>query len=40
VSQILQTRGTSLIGPLDLVAYFSIVFAIGAAALVLYGGHP
>ena len=36
VSQILQARGTSLIGPLDLIAYFSVVFAIGAAALVLY----
>ena len=36
MSQILQARGTSLIGPLDLIAYFSVVFAIGAAALVLY----
>ena len=36
VSQILQARGTSLIGPLDLMAYFSVVFAIGAAAIVLY----
>lgn len=36
VSQVLQARGTNLIGPLDLLAYFSSVFAIGAAALVLY----
>jgi len=36
VSQILLARGTNLIGPLDLLAYFSPVFAIGAAAVVLY----
>jgi hypothetical protein len=36
VSQILLARGTNLIGPFDLVAYFSPVFAIGAAAIVLY----
>lgn len=36
VSQVLQAHGTNLIGPFDLVAYFSPVFAIGAAALVLY----
>lgn len=36
VSQILLTRGTNLIGPFDLLAYFSPVFAIGAAAIVLY----
>jgi hypothetical protein len=36
VSQILQARGTNLIGPFELMAYFSPVFAFGAAALVLY----
>jgi hypothetical protein len=36
VSQILLARGTNLIGPFDLLAYFSAFFAIGAAALVLY----
>jgi hypothetical protein len=36
VSQILQARGTDLIGPFDLLAFFSPVFAIGAAAIVLY----
>jgi hypothetical protein len=36
VSQILQARGTNLIGPFDLLAYFSQVFAFGAAAIVLY----
>ena len=36
VSQILQARGTDLIGPFDLLAYFSQVFAVGAAAIVLY----
>ncbi len=36
VSQILLARGTNLIGPFDLLAYFSPVFAIAAAALVLY----
>jgi hypothetical protein len=36
VSQLLLTRGTNLIGPFDLLAYFSPVFAIGAAAIVLY----
>jgi hypothetical protein len=36
VSQVLETRGTNLIGPFDLLAYFSTFFAIAAAALVLY----
>jgi hypothetical protein len=36
VSQLVQTRGTNLIGPFDLLAYFSPLFAIAAAALVLY----
>ena len=36
VSQILLTRGTNLIGPFDLLAYFSTFFALAAAALVLY----
>ncbi len=36
VSQVSQTRGTNLIGPFDLLAYFSPIFAIIAAALVLY----
>jgi hypothetical protein len=36
VSQVLQARGTDLIGPFDLLAYFSQVFAFGAAAIVLY----
>jgi hypothetical protein len=36
VSQILVTRGTNLIGPFDLLAYFSTFFAIAGAALVLY----
>jgi hypothetical protein len=30
------TRGTNLIGPYELLAYFSPIFAIAAAALVLY----
>ena len=36
VSQVAQARGTNFIGPLEVVAYFSPVFAIGAAAIVLY----
>ena len=36
VSQVAQARGTNLIGPFDLLAFFSPVFAIGAAAIVLY----
>ena len=36
VSQLAQTRGTNLIGPFDLLAFFSPVFAIGAAVIVLY----
>ena len=36
VSQILLTRGTNLIGPFDLLVYFSPIFMIAAAALVLY----
>ncbi len=36
VSQIVLARGTNLIGPFDLLAYFSSLFAIGAAAIVLY----
>jgi hypothetical protein len=36
VSQVMQARGTNLLGPLDLAAYFSQVFAIAAAAIVLY----
>jgi hypothetical protein len=36
VSQILQTRGTNLIGPFDLLAFFSPLFAVAAAALVIY----
>jgi hypothetical protein len=36
MNQVILTRGTNLIGPFDLLAYFSPVFAIGAAALVLY----
>jgi hypothetical protein len=36
VSQILLARGTNLIGPFDLLAYFSTFFALAAAALVLY----
>jgi hypothetical protein len=36
VSQILLARGTNFIGPFDLLAYFSPVFAIAAALLVLY----
>ena len=36
VSQVLLARGTNLIGPFDLLAYFSLFFAIAAAALVLY----
>ena len=36
VSQVLETRGTNLIGPFDLLAYFSTFFALAAAALVLY----
>jgi hypothetical protein len=35
VSQV-QTRGTHLIGPFDLFAFFSPLFAVAAAALVLY----
>jgi hypothetical protein len=36
VSQVLVTRGTNLISPFDLLAYFSTLFAIVAGALVLY----
>jgi hypothetical protein len=36
VSQILLARGTNLIGPFDLLAYFSPIFAIAAGVLVLY----
>jgi hypothetical protein len=36
VSQIILARGTNLIGPFDLLAYFSPIFAIAAAVLVLY----
>lgn len=36
VGQIVLARGTNLIGPFDLLAYFSPVFTIAAAALVLY----
>jgi hypothetical protein len=36
VSQVVLTRGTNLIGPFELLAYFSPIFAIGGAALVLY----
>ena len=36
VSQLAQARGTNLIGPVELLAYFSPVFAIGAATIVLY----
>jgi hypothetical protein len=36
VSQLVLTRGTNLIGPFELLAYFSPIFAIAAAALVLY----
>lgn len=36
VSQVFPARGTNPIGPLDLLAYFSPVFEIAAAALVLY----
>jgi len=36
VSQIVLARGTNLIGPFDLLAYFSPIFAMAAAALVLY----
>ena len=36
LSQVSQTRGTNLIGPFDLLAYFSPIFVLGAAALVLY----
>jgi hypothetical protein len=36
VSQVFLARGTNLIGPFDLFAYFSPVFEIAAAALVLY----
>jgi hypothetical protein len=36
LGQIAQIRAANLIGPFDLLAYFSLVFAIGAAALVLY----
>ena len=36
VSQVFPARGTNLIGPFDLLAYFSSVFEIAAAALVLY----
>jgi hypothetical protein len=35
VSQV-QTRGTNLIGPFDLFAFFSPLFAVAAAALVIY----
>jgi hypothetical protein len=30
------TRGTNLIGPFEMLAYFSPIFAIGGATLVLY----
>jgi hypothetical protein len=36
VGQIVLARGTNLIGPFDMLAYFSTFFAIAAAALVLY----
>jgi hypothetical protein len=36
MTQVVQARGTNLIGPFDLVAYFSPFFAIGAAGIVLY----
>ena len=36
VSQLVEARGTNLLGPFDLLAYFSPVFAVAAAALVLY----
>src|SRR2546421_1297014 len=36
LSQVLQARGTSLVGPFDVLAYFSPVFAMAAAAAVLY----
>jgi hypothetical protein len=36
LSQVVLTRGTNLIGPFELLAYFSPIFAIAAAALVLY----
>jgi hypothetical protein len=36
VSQVVLTRGTNLIGPFELLAYFSPIFALAATALVLY----
>jgi hypothetical protein len=36
VSQVVLARGTNLIGPYELLAYFSPIFAIAAGALVLY----
>jgi hypothetical protein len=36
VSQVFLARGTNLIGPFDLLFYFSLFFAIAAAVLVLY----
>jgi hypothetical protein len=36
VGQVVLARGTNLIGPFDMLAYFSPIFAIAAAALVLY----
>ena len=36
VSQVREARGANLIGPVELAAYFSQVFALGAAAIVLY----
>jgi hypothetical protein len=36
VGQVLLARGTNLIGPFDLLVYFSLFFAIAAAAVVLY----
>jgi hypothetical protein len=36
LSQVMQARGTSLVGPFDVLAYFSPVFAMTAAAAVLY----
>jgi hypothetical protein len=33
---VVLTRGTNLIAPFELLAYFSPIFAIAAAALVLY----
>ena len=35
-SQVAQTRGTNLLGPFDLLTYFSGLFTIAGAAIVLY----